>query len=310
MPCRLLLLAVFVIGAANSHADETASMLAEPEWLATEMHARSIDGRRRASDEQPQSGQTLVLIDVRPLEAKGNARPPETVGIDARAWTKAFGDGTDTGAWTERIGGVLKNKDATVVVFDQQLTPTATRIWWILKYWGVEDVRVLDGGMQAYSQANGVVEVSSRGSTDTPSDFEAVTHPKRLATYEQVLSIASGIDTGVCLVDTRTDREVAAGRIPTSKHLDWQTLVDPDTGKLHDKDQLQQLLAQIGLVGDAAPVTYCRSGGRASVVAFAIEALARQAGRQLLRQLGRLDPPRRRPHPTPRPIGHRPVGTG
>jgi thiosulfate/3-mercaptopyruvate sulfurtransferase len=42
------------------------------------------------------------------------------------------------------------NRDSLVVVYDDQNGFTACRLWWTLRYFGHDDVRVLDGGFPAW----------------------------------------------------------------------------------------------------------------------------------------------------------------
>ena len=37
-------------------------------------------------------------------------------------------------------------QDSRVVVYDDSSSKDAARVWWILRYWGVADVRLLNGG--------------------------------------------------------------------------------------------------------------------------------------------------------------------
>lgn len=211
-----------------------------------------------------------ILLDVRPLDARQRANIPGSRHIDAGQWTAAFGDGTDAEAWTRRLA-LIVDADRPVVVYDETFSPTAARMWWILKYWGVEDVRILNGGLRAWQAEGGLVADQGTRFSMPPGPFQAVPHPERLATYEQVRELADQTNHTVCLVDTRSDREVAAGHIATSRHLDWQELVGPKTGKLRSPEELESLLARVNFNPESRAVTYCRSGGRASVVAFAME---------------------------------------
>lgn len=222
---------------------------------------------------EPQLGDRQVrLIDIRPLEdyQAGNIRGARHV--DVGEWKAAFGDGTNAKAWSERLsenGLIAKQNDQTVVVYDRATTPSATRIWWILKYWGVEDVRVLDGGFAAWQASGGEVSPHATSVSSPPSGYEATPHPDRLATIEQVRA-ATG-DNATCLVDTRTEQENTAGKIPSARHLDWQQLVTAETGKLRPLGQLQQLFDHVGYDPENPTITYCQSGGRASMMAFAME---------------------------------------
>lgn len=228
-------------------------------------------------EDQPLSDKPhLVLIDTRAIEDYKQGSIDSAAHVNVGEWKASFGDGTDAEAWSQRIGLVVPFANSTVVVYDNALTGDAARIWWILKYWGAGDVRILNGGFSAWKAAGGRAFSPLRvhllpGDRNPLQNFDAKAHPERLATIDQVRALAANSDQPTCLVDARTDRENAAGNIPTAEHLDWQDLVDPETGKMRPADQLQTLLYRVGFQTDQPAVTYCQSGGRASVMAFAME---------------------------------------
>ena len=255
---KLPLFALLLSCSAPSFAMEPAPLLIEPATLANLV------------SDSPQPTETLVVLDVRSAEAYAEGHIAGAVHVDGKQWKSTFGDGDNAEAWTELIGKLLPSSRATVVVVDSKVSPSAARTWWILKYWGVDDVRILDGGMQAWLAEGGTL------STDTPaaveaSTFKAVAQPERYANFQQVQAIALGKGSPVCLIDTRTDKENSDGFIPTARHLNWEELVDADTGKLLPVDQLRQLLAGVEFDPAKPAVTYCGGGGRAAVMAFAIE---------------------------------------
>ncbi|MEM6330555.1 MAG: rhodanese-like domain-containing protein [Planctomycetota bacterium] len=232
----------------------------------------------------------LVVIDVRSRSAYDEWHVPSARWVDVGAWTAAFGEagayGKNAAAWSERIGALGIDADTTVVVYDRFFSPGAARVWWLLRYWGVDDVRLLDGGPFAYQRVAMRVP-ESRAAGRPPADFVAKPQTYRLATRAGVLSrIAADSRSTGCLIDTRSDREFAGGAIPTASHSDWRAYVDAETGRLKPPAELRRLLRAAGVVGaapaaergggsaaDAQPavVTYCRTGGRASVVAFVAE---------------------------------------
>ncbi|MGH8963906.1 MAG: sulfurtransferase, partial [Actinomycetes bacterium] len=59
--------------------------------------------------------------------------------------------------------------DHGVLVYDADTSMAAARLWWLLRHYGHQDVRVLDGGYAAWVEEVGTVE--SGEPTATPGDF-------------------------------------------------------------------------------------------------------------------------------------------
>lgn len=68
-----------------------------------------------------------------------------------------------------RRAGVAR--DRTVVVYDGWNGAAATRAWWLLRYHGHPDVRVVDGGFQGYLATGGPVDTGDV--QPPPGDFRA-----------------------------------------------------------------------------------------------------------------------------------------
>ncbi|MCA9241162.1 MAG: sulfurtransferase [Planctomycetales bacterium] len=268
----ILLYLLLAIGAPSAAAEP--AHYARPELLIDASDLEQLLGdapqvlrMKSAGDSRRNPPETL--LDVRPMQAFRQGTIAAAHHVDVGEWKAAFGDGQDAHAWSARLGEVLLGADSTVIVFDDQLTPNAARAWWILKYWGIKDVRILNGGMQAWRQAGGMVSSPIARHTQTP--IAATPHPERLATAQEVMECIGKDDNEVCLIDTRTTSEVQSGYIPTACHTDWQEYVDPATGKMRSAAELEKLLARARFDRARETVAYCQSGGRASVVAFAAE---------------------------------------
>ena len=99
----------------------------------------------------------------------------------------------------------------------------------------------------------------------------------RLADKGRVLDVLQGrrpqiLDTlseGEHFVTKKTDKR--GGSIPGAVHLEWTDLLDPKTKKFKGPTELSQLFKEAGVDLAQPTVTYCQSGGRASVMAFGLE---------------------------------------
>lgn len=259
-------LGVALVGSLASAV--TAGEYARPELLvdSVELFAH-IEGRTTTF-----SDAGVVLVSVEPDAANGTASLRGAKRIDPGQWKAAFTRGESIDAWSRRLRGIVPNPDATVIVFDDGVTPNAARSWWLLRYWGLDDVRLLN--MKAEGRYFCAAAIRHYGlPTVSPGAEPLVAEPReeRLAIRSEVLGLTTVGRSPTCLIDTRSDTEVANGFIPTASHADWVRFVDPATGKMRSADELAELLAEAGFDPNRPAVAYCRSGGRASVVAFAME---------------------------------------
>jgi thiosulfate/3-mercaptopyruvate sulfurtransferase len=217
----------------------------------------------------------FVVLDARGKGKYQDGHIPEAVVVDPVGWARAFGNGDDKDGWTKRIGELGIDTDTRVVVYDDAMAKDAARVWWILRYWGIKDVRLLDGGWKGWAEASSAME-------KTPNQPRAV-QPKltplgeRLATKKQLLDQLK--DRPPQLVDARSTGEFCGteetakrnGAIPGAAHLEWSDTLDPKTGRFKSAEELTKLFKVAGIDPAKPAVTYCQSGGRAAVMAFALE---------------------------------------
>src|SRR5262245_44097949 len=90
---------------------------------------------------KPEVAKKFVVLDARPKAAYKRAHVRGAYWVDAEGWAKAFAKGQDKAEWAKRVGGLGVDADTPVVVYGAGRTPDAARVWWILRYWGVKDVR-------------------------------------------------------------------------------------------------------------------------------------------------------------------------
>jgi thiosulfate/3-mercaptopyruvate sulfurtransferase len=84
----------------------------------------------------------------------------------------------------EQIGEIGIRNDAEVVVYGSNLLVSATRAWWVLRYAGVQNIRVLNGGLPAWKEAGGTVETGER--KYDPATFTPAFKPGMFASIQEV----------------------------------------------------------------------------------------------------------------------------
>jgi thiosulfate/3-mercaptopyruvate sulfurtransferase len=235
-------------------------------------------------------GPTLVkntakyrILDARPAKDYEKGHAPGALHVPVETWAKAMGNRPDEVVWAKTLGQLGLSADKPIVVVGLPRTVDAARVWWILRYWGFEQVRLLDGGQAAYVAAGGKL------STEAPK--VEVTKPvlrqqaERLATKEQILEGLKKGDLGP-LVDARSEGEYCGtdikakrgGAIPEAKNLEWTATLDKE-GKFKSAAELQKLFQEVGIDPSKPTTTYCQSGGRAAVMAFALELMGGKPAR-------------------------------
>ncbi len=166
------------------------------------------------------------------------------------------------------LGRLGIDNQTTVVLYDDSNSLFAARAFWVLKYYGHQDVRVLDGGRKKWV-AEGR-ELSQEVPSVTPTTYKAGEPNSAIrATWEQVL--ASLNQPGKVILDARSPKEYTGqdvrsargGHIPGAINLEWTSQVNPD-GTFKPVAELRKLYEQVGVRPDQQVFTYCQTGVRAA----------------------------------------------
>jgi 3-mercaptopyruvate sulfurtransferase SseA len=219
----------------------------------------------------------LVVLDARPEADFQQGRIAAARWVDAPAWAKAFGDGKDAAGWAVRIGKLGIGPKATVVVYDNALSKDAARVWWILRFWGVGDVRLLNGGWKGWNAAGLPVE-AAKPQSPAAVEFAATPAAQRQVLKDELLGAVAS--RRLQIVDARSEKEHCgldaltnkrAGAIPDAKHLEWSDLLDKETQRFKGPAEIRRLFAAAGIDLKQPTAAHCQSGGRSSVMVFAME---------------------------------------
>jgi thiosulfate/3-mercaptopyruvate sulfurtransferase len=171
----------------------------------------------------------------------------------------------DFSALMRRIG---LDSDSLLVAYDGGGLATASRLWWLARYFGHARVVVLDGGMAAWQAAGLPLETAGEG------NFTASVDHSMRVDFEDLRDP----DNNPLLIDARDAPRYAgtaerieplAGHIPGAVNMPYQDSLGSDGLLLEaeaQRDRWQWLEA-----GDQTPVVYCGSGITACVNLLSME---------------------------------------
>jgi 3-mercaptopyruvate sulfurtransferase SseA len=135
---------------------------------------------------------------------------------------------------------------------------TATFVYWIMRYAGHENVKLIDGGYEEWVRAGG--QTQSVPSLRNKTAF--VLHPRSelLANFSYV---ARG---GAQLVDARSSKDFFLGTIPGSMNIPYDNVIEGD--KIKNESSLKSIFREVNK--NKPVVVYTATGVKASVVWFAL----------------------------------------
>ncbi|MCI0378022.1 MAG: sulfurtransferase [Gemmataceae bacterium] len=238
---------------------------------------------------EPKAGveKNYHFLDARSASKYAAGHIPGAVWIDQEAWSKRFSETpfpltkpgfvAEAFIWSAKIGVLGIDNSTKVVVYDDALAKDAARIWYILRYIGVKDVRLLNGGYPAWTAAGltvGKDRVVPAEKIFTVGEAETA----RFADKARVLAIVEGKTAQI--IDARSLDEHCGddklknkrgGAIPGAIHLEWSDALDKKTQKFKTAPELSKILKDAGIDLAKPSVTHCQSGGRAAVMAFTLE---------------------------------------
>lgn len=115
----------------------------------------------------------------------------------------------DPEAFTNRMRASGVTRNSLVIAYDDNRLAGAARLWWLLRYFGHPQVRILDGGIKAWLAA-GLPANTTIPKNAVPGDFLAIENAAMTATYPDIKQ--SGRDNASALIDAREAPAIAVKR--------------------------------------------------------------------------------------------------
>lgn len=167
--------------------------------------------------------------------------------------------------------------DTDVVTYDDGNNLFGARLWWVLRHYGHDRVRVLDGGWDGWI-ADGLPVAGDPAPYPSPGAFCVQIVPELLAQTADVRAAMDDPDRRI--LDVRGNAEwlraeptesSMAGHVPGAVHLVWTDVIDPATHRFRTASDLRSRFIGLGLRPDAEIITYCQGGIRAAHTVLALE---------------------------------------
>jgi thiosulfate/3-mercaptopyruvate sulfurtransferase len=160
------------------------------------------------------------------------------------------------------------DNDTTVVVYD----PVggymgAARLWWLLRYYGHDAVKLLNGGLVKW-QAEARTLEQSAATPPAGSFIAGAPQGAWRADAGQVTDaigntqflILDALPTGMFTGETKHSEPIRDGHIPTARNLPAPGLVDAATGALLPRAELAKQWEALQAQPDQEAIVYCEAG--------------------------------------------------
>jgi thiosulfate/3-mercaptopyruvate sulfurtransferase len=191
-------------------------------------------------------------------------------------------------ALSHLLGRSGVHEETTLVLYGDFNNWFAAFAFWVFKYYGVKDIRLMNGGRKKWIAEDR--PLTKDAPKITPSRFPVKTADEKLrAYYDTVKSELADIKAGkLALVDVRGPKEFTGevtappeypnehaqrgGHIPGAANIPWAQAVNED-GTFKSREELEALYTPKGVVAGKPVITYCRIGERSSHTWFVLKYL-------------------------------------
>jgi thiosulfate/3-mercaptopyruvate sulfurtransferase len=177
------------------------------------------------------------------------------------------------------------NNDTTLILYSDFGNLFATFAFWVFKYYGFQDVRIINGGRRKWLEEGMPID------TNIPNyprgNFKASEPDKSMRALMSDVREALGSQNKI-LVDVRSPKEytgelvappeyptehaMRGGHIPSAVNIPWNRTLNRD-GTFKSADDLRKLFESTGITSDKEIISYCRIGERSSQMWFVLKYL-------------------------------------
>ena len=182
--------------------------------------------------------------------------------------------------FAEAVAGHGLGDDTTVVLYSTTSPQWASRIWWMLRAFGFDNARVLDGGFVKWAKEGRPVSTTS--ASYPPAIFTPRPRDGLIVQKDEMLAAIN--DGAVCTINALSREQHAGGgraygrlgRIAGSSNVPTAELLDPETNAFLPASQIAAHFAGVGADKSERVLTYCGGGIAASATALLLVMLGHE----------------------------------
>jgi thiosulfate/3-mercaptopyruvate sulfurtransferase len=217
-----------------------------------------------------QSDPQSKLVDTRPMPQYNEGHIAEAVNVP-RADIVVMTPHPALLAPPEKIERNLGRRgisnDTLVIAYDDN-NMDAARLWWTLKVYGHDNVKVVSGGFNAMQEAG--AQVATTPPDTSPATFSAgPLVESMLVEAAEIRAHLNEPEPEVVLIDTRSEEEHLEGSIPGSLHINYVENFFRD-GTIRPVNHTQIKYLEQGIDYDSEVWLYCHTSIRATPTFLAL----------------------------------------
>ncbi|MDC0304101.1 sulfurtransferase [Flavobacteriales bacterium] len=170
----------------------------------------------------------------------------------------------------------------TIIIYDNKAEVDAARLWWILRFYGHRNMKLLNGGLKGWELIDSAITTDTVNFTSTTYTFETPVDSSIYASYRMVSSAIE--EEHARLLDTRGLDEFTGtklkkgaarpGHISSAINLDWAEAIDYNGNhKFLAAKELRFKYEPIGIEQNNSIICYCHSGVRSAHTFFVLTEL-------------------------------------
>ena len=219
--------------------------------------------------EENLAARDIRIVDTRKEDSYSASHIPGSVSLRGSPFLRENSHVITPESFALLMGTIGVGEHTTMIAYDDGNNLFAGRLWWVARYYGHQNVKILDGGWDAWSAEQR--PMTSEAPNVVPSVF--IPRPR----HDLIASSAYVQDAigkrNIQLLDVRGNDEwnreenigdTIAGHIPGARHIVWTDVIDSATKRFRSGDDLHRIFIEAGLEAGVEVIPYCQGGVRAA----------------------------------------------